>query len=110
MGVTTKKYGVSLSFCRKLAIYGKTVGLHIRILSENLKTRENSNTRPLCITDLKYGDHDQEILSYGPFLPQTGNFQKNRRLICMDFELKFGIFQNPLKFIYRTVMDNRSVI
>jgi hypothetical protein len=75
MGVTTKKYGVSLSFCRKLVIYGKTVGLHIRILSENLKTRENSNTRPLCITDLKYGGHDQEIRSFGQFLPQTGDLR-----------------------------------
>jgi hypothetical protein len=28
MGVTTKKYGVSVSFCLKLAIFGKTVGYH----------------------------------------------------------------------------------
>jgi hypothetical protein len=75
MGVTTKKYGVSLSFCRKLAIYGKTVGLHIRILSENLKTRENSNTRPLCINDPEYGGHNQEIWCFDQFLPQTDDLR-----------------------------------
>jgi hypothetical protein len=54
--------------------------------------------------------HEYEIWSFGQFLSQTDNFQKNRRLICMDFERKFVIFQNPLKFIYMTVMDNRSTI
>jgi hypothetical protein len=29
---------------------------------------------PLRITDLEYGGHDQEIQSFGKFLPQTGNF------------------------------------
>jgi hypothetical protein len=29
MGVTAKKYGVSVSFCRKLTIFGKIVGLPI---------------------------------------------------------------------------------
>jgi hypothetical protein len=73
MAVTIKKYRGSLSFCRKLAIYGKTVGVHIRILSENLKTYENSNTRPLCITDSEYGGHDQEIWCFDQFLPQNGD-------------------------------------
>jgi hypothetical protein len=34
MGVMTKKYGVSIYFYRKLAIFGKTVGEHRWILSE----------------------------------------------------------------------------
>jgi hypothetical protein len=37
MEVTIKKYEVSISFCRKLAIYVKIVGKHLRILSKNLK-------------------------------------------------------------------------
>jgi hypothetical protein len=31
--------------------------------------------RPLCITDLQSGDHEQEILSFGQFMPQTGDFR-----------------------------------
>jgi hypothetical protein len=31
MGVRAMKFGVSVSFCRKQAIFGKTVGLHIYI-------------------------------------------------------------------------------
>jgi hypothetical protein len=69
MGATTKKCGVSFSFYRKLAISGKTVGQHLRILSKNLKTCENSNTRVLCIINPEYGGHDQEIKSFGQFLP-----------------------------------------
>jgi hypothetical protein len=30
---------------------------------------------PLCITDPEYGVHDQEIRSFGKFMPQTGNFR-----------------------------------
>jgi hypothetical protein len=37
MGVTTKKYGVSVSFYHKLVVYGKTVGKQLWILSDNLK-------------------------------------------------------------------------
>jgi hypothetical protein len=50
----------------------------MRILTENmeiLKTRKNSYMRPLCITDLKYGGHDQEIRSFGEFLPQNVDFR-----------------------------------
>jgi hypothetical protein len=50
-----------------------------------LKTHKNSNTISLCITDLEYGGHDQEIRSFGLFLPQIDNFQKNRRLTPMDW-------------------------
>jgi hypothetical protein len=49
MGVTTKKNGVSVNFCRKLAIFNKT--------------------------ELEYGGHDQEIRSFDQFLPQTGDFR-----------------------------------
>jgi hypothetical protein len=51
--VTNKTYGVSVSFCHKLAI-----------------------------------------------------FKKNRRTAPTDFDRKFENFENPLKFIYRTIMDN----
>ena len=77
MGVTTKKYGVLDSFWPKLAIFDKTVGQHLCIWSENVKfvkTRKNTYMRPLWITDLQYGVHDQEIQNFGPFLPQTGDF------------------------------------
>jgi hypothetical protein len=30
----------------------------------------------LRITDLQSGDHDQELLSFGQFLPQTSDFAK----------------------------------
>jgi hypothetical protein len=53
-GGMTKKYGVSVSFCPKLAIFGKTAGQHLWILSEKLrifKTRKISNTGPLYVTD-----------------------------------------------------------
>jgi hypothetical protein len=42
--------------------------------------------RPLCITDLEDGGHDQEIRSFGQFLPQTSSFHLNRRLTPTDFE------------------------
>jgi hypothetical protein len=29
---------------------------------------------PLCITDLEYGSHDQEIQNFGEFLPQIVYF------------------------------------
>jgi hypothetical protein len=77
MGVTTKKYGVSINFWPKLAIFIKTVGQHLCISSENVKlfkTHKTSYMRPLWITDLQYGVHDQEIRSFDQFLPQTGDF------------------------------------
>jgi hypothetical protein len=37
----TNKYGDSVSFCRKLAIFGKTVGQHLWILREILIFFEN---------------------------------------------------------------------
>jgi hypothetical protein len=38
------------------------------------KTHENSYTGPLCINDLEYGGHGQEIRIFCQFLPQTGDF------------------------------------
>jgi hypothetical protein len=78
MGVTIKKYGVSISFCPKLKIFGKTVGQHIWIFSDKLyffKTHNKSYIRALWITDTQYGAHDQKIQSLDQFLPQTGDFQ-----------------------------------
>jgi hypothetical protein len=46
-GVTAKKYGVSISFCRKQTIFSKTMGYDLWILSENLnffKTHKHSYT------------------------------------------------------------------
>jgi hypothetical protein len=77
MGAMAQKYGVSTSFHRKLAIFGKTVGSHQCILSENLiffKTHENTYTGPLGNTDLEYRRHETEIQSFIQFLPETGNF------------------------------------
>jgi hypothetical protein len=69
MGVTTQKYGVSISFCRKLTILRKTVAYHLWILSDFFKTHKNSYTGPLGITDLEYGGRGKEIWSFGQFLP-----------------------------------------
>jgi hypothetical protein len=91
------KSGVSISFYRKLPFYGKTVRWHVCILSENLKfskSRKNSYRRPLCIADLKYGGHDQEIRSFGQFLLQTCDLRENHWLTPMGFARKFEIFKN----------------
>jgi hypothetical protein len=96
MRVTTIKFGVSISFCRKLAIYGKTVRWHLCILSKNLKfskSLKNSYRRPLCIADPEYGGHDQEIRSFGQFLLQTCDLRENRWLTPMGFERKFEKFK-----------------
>jgi hypothetical protein len=44
MGVTTKKYGVSVSFFRKLPIFVKTVGVNLRFLSKNVKILKTKKT------------------------------------------------------------------
>jgi hypothetical protein len=78
MGVTTRKYGVSVYFCPKLAIFIKTVGQHLCISSENvklLKTRKTSYMRPLWITDPQYRGYDKEIWSFGRFLIETGDLR-----------------------------------
>ena len=78
MVLTAKKYGVSVSFCSKLAFFGKTEGKHLLILCrdlKNFKTPKNLYTRPLCITNPEYGPHNQEIRSFGQFPPQTGFFR-----------------------------------
>jgi hypothetical protein len=74
MEVTTKKNGVSVIFCHKLTIFTKT---H-RILSKKLnffKTRKNSYTAPLWITDTEYQGHDHEIHSFDQFLSQAVDFR-----------------------------------
>jgi hypothetical protein len=38
------------------------------------KTRKNSYTGPLCITDLEYRGYDHEIWCFGQFMPKTGDF------------------------------------
>jgi hypothetical protein len=78
MGVTTKKYKLSVRFCPKLVIFGKTVGANLRILTENLiffKIRKNSYTGPLCITDPQYQSHNQEIRTFGQFLHRTDDIR-----------------------------------
>jgi hypothetical protein len=47
-------------------------------MSENLtffKACKNSYVEPLCITDPQYGDHGQEIQSFGQFMARTVNFR-----------------------------------
>jgi hypothetical protein len=42
MGITANIYGVSVSFYCKLAIFGRTITQHLRILRENLKKKLKS--------------------------------------------------------------------
>jgi hypothetical protein len=94
-------------FLKETGDFGKTVGQHLHIWSENVKffkTHKNTNTRPLWITDLQYGVHDQEILSFGQFLPQTAHYRQNGWLAPTDFEQKFEFFQYLSKLIYGTIM------
>jgi hypothetical protein len=49
--------------------------------------------RALCIIDTHYQGHCQEIRSFSQFLPQIGDFQKNRILTPMDFEKKIKKFK-----------------
>jgi hypothetical protein len=74
----TKKYGVLVSFCSKLAIFGKTI--YLRILSETLKffrTRKKSYTGLLWITDVQFGCLDQKIWCFGQFFsPELAIFGK----------------------------------
>jgi hypothetical protein len=54
--VTTKIYGASVSFYRKLAIYSQILnhyGFWVKILKK-IKTHKNSYIGPLCITNLEY--------------------------------------------------------
>jgi hypothetical protein len=76
MGVTTKKYVVSISSYRKLLIFRKTVGWHLWILREILyfwKTHKNSYTGSLSIANPENGGY-KKIWSFSPFLPQIGDF------------------------------------
>jgi hypothetical protein len=64
-------------FASKLAIFGKIVGQHLCISSENLnflKPNKNSYMEPLWIIDPQYRDHDQEVRSFIQFLPKTDDF------------------------------------
>jgi hypothetical protein len=68
MAVITKKYRVLISFRRKLVIFGKTIGQHLWILSENLNfftPHKNSYAESLCIIDLDYG---VTVKKYGVFV------------------------------------------
>jgi hypothetical protein len=65
-------------------------------LNENLnflKTHNNSYKGPLSIINPEYGSHNKEIRSFSQFLPQNGDFQKNRSLTPMDFERKNNFFE-----------------
>jgi hypothetical protein len=72
MGVTAKKYGISVSFFRKLAIFKKNrmlTPMEFERKFEVFKTRKISYTGALCITYPKYGDHSPKIQNFGQFLP-----------------------------------------
>jgi hypothetical protein len=68
MGFTAKKYRVSVIFCHKQYFFNKIEGKHLWIYSQNLYTE------PLCITDLEYGLHGEEIQDFNQFLPQSDVF------------------------------------
>jgi hypothetical protein len=79
MDFTTKKYVISVSFFYKLVFFCKIEGYQLQILSQNskkFKIHKNMCNGPLCITDLEYGLHGQEIHSFGQFLSQTSVFGK----------------------------------
>jgi hypothetical protein len=79
-----------------MAIFAKTLGQALRILSKNLsffKTWENSYTGPLCITDPQSGDHNQEKLSSGQFLSRSGDFHQNHRLTPTDLSKNLNFFK-----------------
>jgi hypothetical protein len=42
---------------------------------ENFITHKNLYTRPLCVTNPKYGPQGQEIRIFSQFLPQTSVFR-----------------------------------
>jgi hypothetical protein len=49
-----------------------------RILNKNckkIKTHKKTYMELLCITNLEYGGHGQEIQSFGQFLLQNGDFR-----------------------------------
>jgi hypothetical protein len=78
MGLTSKKYIVSVSFCGKLTIFAKNHRLTHTDFERKFdffKTRKYSYTRPLYVTNPEYGAHDQEIRSFGQFLSQTDDFR-----------------------------------
>jgi hypothetical protein len=61
MGFMTKKYGVSISFCRKLTFSVIPKGLGILSWNLNIfKTRKNLYTWPLYVTDLVFELYDQK--------------------------------------------------
>jgi hypothetical protein len=86
---------------------------NIWILSQNFKkfkTCKKLYKWQYFITNSKYGHHHQEIRSFVQFfLPQTGIFWLNRRLITLDFELNF-LFLNQSKLMHTTIMYNKSII
>jgi hypothetical protein len=49
----------------------------------------NSYTRPLCVTNPEYEDHNQEIWSFSQFLLQTGDFRLNRNIWILSENLHF---------------------
>jgi hypothetical protein len=64
MDFTIKKYGVLVSFYRKIVFFGKIEGYPpLDFEPIFLKAHKNLYTRPLCITDTEYGLYDQK--SYG---------------------------------------------
>jgi hypothetical protein len=55
-------------------ICSKYKGVSLRFYQKSLVC-----SKKLWITDPQYGGYDQEILSFGQILPQTGDFRYNRR-------------------------------
>jgi hypothetical protein len=66
-----KKYEVLVSFCDR-QVFSVKIYIHFKFF----KSHKNLYTRSLCITDLEYGGHGQEMWSFDQFLLQTGVFGK----------------------------------
>jgi hypothetical protein len=81
MGVTNKKYEVSVSFYHRHTFSVKpnanTVGFWAKFF-KFFKSCKNLYTRPLCITNPEYVGHGLEIQSFDQFLSKTGIFGKTK--------------------------------
>ena len=87
MGITTKKYWVSVGFGPKQATFGKSIGVTYRFWAKSwvlFKTRKNSYTGPLCITDRNSG-----FLFRDPHIA-------NRIYIMVSYISFYGFLNNPI--------------
>jgi hypothetical protein len=79
-------------------ICSKYKGVSLRFYQKSLVC-----SKKLWITDPQYGGYDQEILSFGQILPQTGDFRYNRRRPYV-FWAKIWVFFKTFKNSYTRLL------